>query len=188
MRSPATTAMLLLQRFYARRSLARHSRAGMAAAAVFVAAKVEEAHARPHAVLEAAHAVTSGARRLPFAEGSPEARPARAALLQAERVLLAALDFDAAVEQPYPIVRAALQAWRRDTAGPDPKEKRPELAALERAAASLIFAACVRRRRARAPARSSGRSTSLPPPHYTTTTLSPRAQHEHGLASALHHS
>ena len=101
---------------------------------------------RPYAVINALHVVTSGARSLPYAENSPEARPSRAALFQAERVLLATLDFDADVEQPYPVVRAALQAWRRETVGSDPKEKRPELAALERAASSIIFAACVARR------------------------------------------
>lgn len=102
---------------------------------------------RPAALLDAYAALTTGVRRSPAAaaasaagEGAPEARPARAALLEAERVLLAALEFDTAVEQPYPLLNAVLQSWRRETAGADPKEKRPELAALERAAADIILA------------------------------------------------
>ena len=42
MRVPATTAMLLLQRFFMRRPITEHDRSLMAAAAVFVAAKLEE--------------------------------------------------------------------------------------------------------------------------------------------------
>ena len=42
MRVPATTAMLLLQRFFTLRPITEHDRSLMAAAAVFVAAKLEE--------------------------------------------------------------------------------------------------------------------------------------------------
>ena len=144
MRTPATTACLLFQRFYCRRSFLAHDRTTIALAALFVACKVEEAHKRPHALLEAAHGALHGVRRLPYSEGAAAGRAAREALLEAERVLLAALEFDAAVEQPYPAVREMLQAWRRDTASGEHKERRPELAALERAAGDVIMTACVR--------------------------------------------
>lgn len=207
MRAPATTAMILFQRFYMRRSFLMHDRnvsdaAGfsltamravaplraalfvrplhlrllccphprrrrrrpllhppfqmIAAAALFVASKVEEVHRRPHAVLEAAHCALHGARRLPYAEQSAEARPLRNELLEAERVLLATLEFDASVEQPYALVKRTLQAWKRETAasgagagasassaGEHHREKRPELAALERAANDILLASCV---------------------------------------------
>lgn len=143
LRAPTTTACLLFQRFFSRRSFLAHDRTMIALAALFVASKVEEAHRRPHALLEAAHAALHGVRRLPYSEGAAAGRAAREALLEAERVLLAALEFDAAVEQPYPLVREMLQTWRRDTASGEHKEKRPELAALERAAGDIILAACV---------------------------------------------
>ena len=177
LRAPTTTACLLFQRFFSRRSFLAHDRTMIALAALFVASKVEEAHRRPHALLEAAHAALHGVRRLPYSEGAAAGRAAREALLEAERVLLAALEFDAAVEQPYPLVREMLQTWRRDTASGEHKEKRPELAALERAAGDIILAACVffaRRREGRiggrAAERRRARATSAGQPRRTLRT------------------
>lgn len=142
MRAPATTAMVLFQRFFMRHSFAEHDRNLVAAAALFMAAKVEEQHRRVRHFVDASFCVLRGVERPPHGfneEASAEWRAARDALLEAERVLLHSLEFDVAVEQPYAAITGALRRWRDAGAFGSRFERVPELAALDRAAASLAF-------------------------------------------------
>lgn len=67
----------------------------------------------------------------------------RDALLEAERVLLQTLEFDFAVEQPATVITSALRRWRDAGQFGSRFERVPELAALDRAAASIAFVWCV---------------------------------------------
>lgn len=193
MRGPATTAMILFQRFYMRHSFTVHDHTVsggfmvearrsfkdlfarlhpasscflsfvapqiIATAALFFAAKVEEMHRRVRSLIDASFCVESGMERSPFDEASAEWRARRDAILEAERILLHTLEFDAAIDQPYPIITACLRKWKESGmfsgglssssaaaggvmsggGGSSRGEKIPELQALDKAAGTLAF-------------------------------------------------
>lgn len=117
-----------------------------AAAALFLACKVEEQHRRAKHFVDAAHCVAHATEAPPESardEASSEWRTRRDALLEAERVLLQTLEFDFAVEQPAAVITGALRKWRDAGTFGSRFEKVPELAALDRAAAALAFIWCV---------------------------------------------
>lgn len=117
----------------------------VATAALFLAAKVEEQHRRVKHLIDASYCVLHGTDRPPFEEASVEWRTRRDGLLETERILLYTLEFDVAIEQPYGMVTTQLRRWRDGGVFGSRFDKIPELAALDRAAAALIFAWCVRR-------------------------------------------
>ena len=101
------TAATLVQRFYFRRSLRAFDGAGVAAAATFLAAKVEEAPRRMRDVLNVFHAAAlrrrrgAAAVRPPVLGGGLYARK-KAALVRTERILLKELGFSLYDLQEHP--------------------------------------------------------------------------------------
>jgi hypothetical protein len=97
-------------------------------------------HRRVRSLIDASFCVQSGMDRSPFEENSAEWRGRRDAILEGERIMLHTLEFDAAVEQPYPLITAALRKWKEQGMfGGSRFDKIPELQALDKAAGTMAF-------------------------------------------------
>lgn len=101
-------------------------------------------------LVDASLCLMHGVDRPPFDDQTREWRALHDRVLEAERILLYTLEFDVAIEQPYAVVTTQLRRWRDAGIFGSKATKVPELAALDRAAAALIFAWCVAPRPRRA--------------------------------------
>ena len=131
---------MLFQRFFARQSFARFDRWLVADACVFMACKVEECHRKIRDVMAASHRSRHANARLPFEAGTPPFIARRDAVTDAERRVLYTLEFDVAVEAPYPAITAAVKRWRDAGCFGKREEKSAEAFALDRAAGEVAFA------------------------------------------------
>ncbi len=119
----------------------------VATACAFIGFKVEEAHQKVRYVINSSWDAWHGGRRPRLAQDGDEFRALRQSVLDMERIVLYTLEFDIAVEHPFPLVRAYLLAlkeagvfaplgWGRAARN---KEAPPEVVQANSAAINMAF-------------------------------------------------
>jgi len=147
MRLPAATAMVLLNRFYSRHSFARHDRFLVATACAFLGFKVEEMHQKVRHVINCSWDVFHRGLKPRLEPQSAAFAELRANVLETERCILYTLEFDVAVEHPFPHIKQRILDWRDGgvfrslgfVGGKSLREVTPEISSAMSLANSLAF-------------------------------------------------
>jgi len=147
MRLPAATAMVLMNRFYSRHSFARHDRFLVATACAFLGFKVEEMHQKVRHVINCSWDVFHRGLKPRLEPQGAAFADLRASVLETERCILYTLEFDVAVEHPFPHIKQRILDWRDGgvfrslgfVGGKSLREVTPEISSAMSLANSLAF-------------------------------------------------